>query len=154
MTKKRLIPCIPGALNESNCSDIDYLNCKDKWETFLGHLGTKFKRVTKTIKWTNKFQVVGQQKACDIVSTGDNQVTFCSLAKIIHSSEDAFDLSFDNEMFNLLVTKTNAKTENKLQFPHHHKHHMLENLNCPYLIKSSLIEMHVRLCIMYFRGLY
>ena len=91
------------------------------------YLGPKKNKNTKTIAWTSDFPTQGRQRACDIINTGDNPGTILGAARNIDTIEDAFNLLFDDQMFDHLVKETNDFIERKLQTSKSFKEHLFES---------------------------
>ena len=102
-------------------------------------LGPKTSKTTKTITWTGDFPTKGRQRAFDIINIGDNPVTLLGAARSIGIIEDAFNLSFDDQMLHLLVQGTNGFIERKLQTLKSCKEHLFESSKYPFLGKTSLL---------------
>ena len=75
-------------------------------------------------------------------------------ARDIVTMEDSFELLFSDEMFDLLVLKTNFLINRKLEILRDQKKPLLESSKYPYLRETSRSQMHVLIGFMYLRGLH
>ena len=116
LTSSRLVHSIDSALDPDNFDEITYLNKDGCWETFVGYLGPKSNKATKKIFWSSDVpSCSGRQRQCDIIPGGKNSILL-GRVKRIETTEDAFDLLFDEEMFSLTESKTNEKIRKNCDF--------------------------------------
>ena len=106
----------------------------------------------KTITRTSGFPTQGRQRACDIINIGNNPDTLLGAARNTDTIEDAFNLLFDDQMLDPLVTETNDFIERKLQTLKSFKEHLFEISKYHYLGKTSPLEMRALIVFMYLRG--
>ena len=79
-----------------------------------GYLGPKTNKNMKAITLTSDFLTQGRQRACDIINIGNNPGTLLGAARNIDTIKDVLNLSFDDQMLDLLVSETNDFIERKL----------------------------------------
>ena len=89
-----------------------------------------------------------------MIPDGNNQNKLLGRARDIVTMEDSFDLVFSDEMFDLLVLKTNFLINRKLEILRDQKKPLFESSKYPYLRETSRSEMRVLISFMYLRGLH
>ena len=109
LTSSRLVHSIDSALDPDNFDEITYLNKDGCWET-------KSNKATEKIFWSSDVpSCSGRQRQCDIIPGGKNSILL-GRAKRIETTENGFDLLFDEEMFSLTESKTNEKIRKNCDF--------------------------------------
>ena len=104
LTKHRLVHDIESAINEQSYDHLHYVNRQGNWETLTGYLDPKSNENTEAIHWRSNLNLRGRQRSCDIINIDDIPGSVGGLARNIETTENAFDLLFDDEMFTLMVT--------------------------------------------------
>ena len=88
------------------------LPTEEQWQTYTGYLGPKSKATTEKLYWSNEpVHVARRQRSCDIIK-GAPPTSRVGLAKIVKSEEEAFNLFFDDNIINLIVSETNKHIDN------------------------------------------
>ena len=106
LTSSRLVHSIDSALDPGNYNEITYLNKDGCWETLVGYVGRKSNKATQNIFWSSDVPLCsGLQRQFDI-SPGVKHSILLGREKHLETTEDAFDLLFNEEMLSLIESQT------------------------------------------------
>ena len=146
LTKNKLVNSIDSALNEGNYRE---LILPENDEIHVGYLGSRKKKDTMTIQWSEKKPTIrGKQKHYDVIT--EKPGLKGALAKSADTPRKAFELFFTPDMQQIIVEMTNKRIDLYLEkLPDEIK----ESNKYSYLKRTNLIEVRAFIGLMYIRGL-
>lgn len=122
-----------------------------------GHLGSKNRRGTETIKWISAIpQVTGRQGRCDVITGPASSVT--GIARKVSSYEHCFDLFFDNPMSKwqpteLVTTMFNRRINKRIETLRVYREFIFNTFKYTWLKEISKEKVKALIGLIYLRGL-